>query len=71
MNYLNEITQRAEKAGFKMSDICREAGINQSQMSRWIAGNTIPLISSIDKLRLATDRLIAKRITELDRLGQP
>jgi transcriptional regulator with XRE-family HTH domain len=71
MNYLHEITQRAEKAGFKMSDICREAGINQSQMSRWIAGNTVPLISSIDKLRLATDRLIAKRITELDRLGQP
>jgi transcriptional regulator with XRE-family HTH domain len=71
MNYLNEITERAKSAGFSMADICREAGINQSQMSRWIAGNTVPLISSIDKLRLATDRLIAKRITELDRLGQP
>jgi transcriptional regulator with XRE-family HTH domain len=61
MNYLTEIIERAERAGFKMSDICREADIDQSQLSRWTAGTTVPLITSIDKLKHATDRLIAKR----------
>ena len=65
MNYITEIIERAEKAGFKMSDICREAGIDQAQMSRWMAGHTVPLITSIEKLRTATDRLIAGRIASL------
>jgi transcriptional regulator with XRE-family HTH domain len=65
MNYITEIIERAEKAGFKMSDICREAGIDQAQMSRWIAGHTVPLITSIEKLRTATDRLIASRVEAL------
>jgi transcriptional regulator with XRE-family HTH domain len=66
MNYLTEIIERAEKAGFKMSDICREAGIDQAQMSRWIAGHTVPLITSIEKLKTATDRLIIGRIKSLE-----
>jgi transcriptional regulator with XRE-family HTH domain len=65
MNYLTEIIERAEKAGFKMADICREAGIDQAQMSRWMAGHTVPLITSIEKLRTATDRLIASRVEAL------
>lgn len=65
MNYITEIIERADKAGFKMSDICREAGIDQAQMSRWIAGHTIPLITSIEKLKTATDRLIASRVEAL------
>ena len=48
-----------------MADICREAGIDQAQMSRWVAGHTVPLVSSIEKLRTATDRLIAGRIASL------
>ena len=66
MNYLTEIIERAEKAGFKMADICREAGIDQAQMSRWMAGHTVPLITSIEKLKTATDRLIAGRIKSLE-----
>jgi transcriptional regulator with XRE-family HTH domain len=66
MNYLTEIIERAEKAGFKMADICREAGIDQAQMSRWMAGHTVPLITSIEKLRTATDRLIISRIKSLE-----
>jgi len=66
MNYITEIIERAEKAGFKMADICREAGIDQAQMSRWIAGHTVPLITSIEKLRTATDRLIIGRIKSLE-----
>jgi transcriptional regulator with XRE-family HTH domain len=65
MNYITEIIERAEKAGFKMADICREAGIDQAQMSRWIAGHTVPLITSIEKLKTATDRLIASRVEAL------
>jgi len=65
MNYITEIIERAEKAGFKMADICREAGIDQAQMSRWMAGHTVPLITSIEKLRTATDRLIASRVEAL------
>ena len=48
-----------------MSDICREAGIDQAQMSRWMAGHTVPLITSIEKLKTATDRLIASRVEAL------
>ena len=66
MNYITEIIERADKAGFKMADICREAGIDQAQMSRWMAGHTVPLVSSIEKLRTATDRLIAGRIKSLE-----
>jgi transcriptional regulator with XRE-family HTH domain len=66
MNYITEIIERAEKAGFKMADICREAGIDQAQMSRWVAGHTVPLITSIEKLRTATDRLIIGRIKSLE-----
>jgi len=66
MNYLTEIIERAVKAGFKMADICREAGIDQAQMSRWMAGHTVPLITSIEKLRTATDRLIIGRIKSLE-----
>lgn len=65
MNYIHEIKERAERAGFKMADICREAGIDQAQMSRWMAGQTVPLVSSIEKLRTATDRLIARRRNDL------
>ena len=65
MNYITEIIERAEKAGFKMADICREAGIDQAQMSRWMAGHTVPLITSIEKLKTATDRLIASRVEAL------
>ena len=59
--YISEIIERAERAGFNMSDICREANINRSQLSHWIAGRNVPLISSVEKLKHATDRLIAKR----------
>ena len=65
MNYITEIIERAEKAGFRMADICREAAIDQAQMSRWMAGHTVPLITSIEKLRTATDRLIAGRFASL------
>lgn len=70
MKYITETIKRAEKAGFSMADICREAGIDQAQLSRWLAGHTVPLISSIDKLKDATNRLIKKRSKVLGKMGQ-
>jgi transcriptional regulator with XRE-family HTH domain len=59
--YITDIKKRAESAGFSMADVSREAGLDQAQVSRWLSGKTIPLVSSIDKLKQATERLIATR----------
>lgn len=48
-----------------MAEVSREAGLDQAQVSRWVSGKTVPLVSSIDKLRQATDRLIATRLETL------
>jgi len=63
--YITDIKKRAESAGFSMADVSREAGLDQAQVSRWLSGKTIPLVSSIDKLKLATERLIATRLESL------
>jgi len=63
--YITDIKQRAFAAGFNMAEVSREAGLDQAQVSRWSSGKTIPLVSSVDKLRQALDRLIAARITQL------
>jgi transcriptional regulator with XRE-family HTH domain len=60
--YITDIKKRAESAGFSMADVSREAGLDQAQVSRWLSGKTIPLVSSIDKLKQATERLIATRL---------
>ena len=63
--YITDIKTRAESAGFSMADVSREAGLDQAQVSRWLSGKTIPLVSSIDKLKQATERLIATRLESL------
>jgi transcriptional regulator with XRE-family HTH domain len=63
--YITDIKKRAESAGFSMAEVSREAGLDQAQVSRWLSGRTIPLISSVEKLKLATERLISSRIEAL------
>ena len=63
--YITDIKKRAESAGFSMADVSREAGLDQAQVSHWLSGKTIPLVSSIDKLKQATERLIATRLESL------
>ena len=70
-NYIKEIQDRADLAGFTMADVCREAGLDPSVASRWKAGRVIPLISSVNRLKDAVDRLIARRIENIDKIGQP
>lgn len=65
--YITDVKKRAETAGFNMAEVCREAGLDQAQVSRWLSGKTVPLVSSIDKLRQATDRLIAARLESLQK----
>ena len=62
---LSDIKARAEEAGFKMSDICRVADIDQSQVSRWANGVTEPLYSAVVRLQQATDALVAARLKKL------
>jgi transcriptional regulator with XRE-family HTH domain len=63
--YITDIRQRAAAAGFNMAEVSRKAEIDQAQVSRWISGKTVPLVTSIDKLRTALDALIAQRISQL------
>ena len=63
--FITDVKKRAEAAGFNMAEVSREAGLDQAQVSRWVSGKTVPLVSSIDKLRQATDRLIAMRLETL------
>jgi transcriptional regulator with XRE-family HTH domain len=63
--YITDIKKRAFDTGFSMAEVSREAGIDQAQVSRWYSGKTIPLVSSVDKLKQALDRLVAKRMKTL------
>lgn len=62
---LSDIKAKAEAAGFKMSDVCRVAEIDQSQVSRWANGVTEPLYSAVVRLRKAVDALVAARLQKL------
>jgi hypothetical protein len=37
---LSAIRHKVESAGYKMSDVCRVAEIDQAQVSRWMSGTT-------------------------------
>jgi transcriptional regulator with XRE-family HTH domain len=62
---LFDIKARAEAAGFKISDVCRVAEIDQSQVSRWANGVTEPLYSAVARLQQAVDALVAARLQKL------
>lgn len=41
-----------------MNSVCREAGIQQPQVSRWMSGSVKPLWDSVNQLEQALDRLL-------------
>ena len=59
---LHAIRHKVECAGYKMSDVCRVAEIDQAQVSRWLNGITEPLYGSVIKLEQAADALISARL---------
>jgi predicted transcriptional regulator len=62
---LSDIKVRAEAAGFRISDVCRVAEVDQSQVSRWSNGVTEPLYSAVRRLEQAVDALVAARLQKL------
>jgi transcriptional regulator with XRE-family HTH domain len=63
---MHDIKFKAESAGYKMSDVCRVAEIDQAQVSRWLNGITEPLYGSVIKLEQAADALISARLQVLN-----
>ena len=64
---IHDIKTKVESAGFKMSDLCRVAEINQAQVSRWQNGITEPLYSTVLRLEQAADALISARLQVLNK----
>ena len=64
---LQAIRIKVECAGYKMSDVCRVAEIDQAQVSRWMSGTTEPLYSSVTRLDQAADTLVSARLTVLNK----
>jgi len=63
---INDIKERVEKTGMKMSDLCRVMDIDQAQMSRWLSGTTEPLYSTVAKMDSAANALIQVRMNYLN-----
>ena len=63
---INDIKERIESTGLKMSDLCRVMDIDQAQMSRWISGGVEPLYSTVVKMESAANTLIKARIDYLN-----
>ena len=64
---LHAIRHKVECAGYKMSDVCRVAQIDQAQVSRWMSGTTEPLYGSVMRLDQAADALVSARLTVLNK----
>ena len=62
---ISDIKGKAESAGFRMSDVCRVAEIDQAQVSRWANGVTEPLYGSVKRLEQSVEALIAARLKTL------
>lgn len=62
---ISDIREKAQSAGFRLSDVCRVAEIDQAQVSRWSSGATEPLYGSVKRLEASLDALIAARMKSL------
>lgn len=62
---ISSIREKAQSAGFRLSDVCRVAEIDQAQVSRWSSGVTEPLYGSVRRLEEAVDALVAARLKSL------
>jgi transcriptional regulator with XRE-family HTH domain len=59
---MQDIKYLIESAGYRLSDLCRVAGIDHSQLSRWVNGQVDPRYSTVIKLKAAADALISARL---------
>jgi transcriptional regulator with XRE-family HTH domain len=59
MQSVQDIRDKAKEHGIRMNAVCREAGIQQPQVSRWMSGSVKPLWESVHALAAALDRLLS------------
>ena len=58
MESIHTIRARAKAHKITMSAVYEEAGIPQSQVSRWLSGTVEPLWTSVNQLNIALNKLI-------------
>jgi len=61
MQSVQDIREKARAHGIKMNALCREAGIQQPQVSRWMSGTVKPLWASVNQLEQALLKLIEQK----------
>lgn len=57
-NPVQDIKRRARERGIFMTAVCAEAGIHDSQASRWMRGRVRPYWESVQALEEALQRLL-------------
>ena len=61
MQSIHDIKARAKAQKITMAAVCEAAGIQQSQVSRWLSGTVEPLWTSVNQLNIALNKLIEDR----------
>ena len=68
MQTIDSIREKAEIAGYTITDVARHAGFHPAQVSRYATGKTIPLVTTIRRLDESVDSLIQARFKALQGL---
>jgi transcriptional regulator with XRE-family HTH domain len=71
MESVQDIRDKAREHGIRMNAVCREAGIQPPQVSRWLAGSVSPLWVSVKALSQALDRLVQVGVAGQDKTPEP
>lgn len=66
MQSIHDIKAKAKAHKITMAAVCNEAGIQQSQVSRWLSGTVEPLWTSVNQLHLALEKLIDRSPVAID-----
>ena len=66
MESIHTIRAKAKAHKITMAAVCNEAGIQQSQVSRWLSGTVEPLWTSVNQLHLALEKLIDRSPVAID-----
>lgn len=68
MQTIENIKEKAEIAGYTITDVARHAGFHPAQVSRYATGRTIPLVTTIRRLDESVDSLIQARFKAIKEL---
>ena len=68
MQTIENIKEKAELAGYTITDVARHAGFHPAQVSRYATGKTIPLVTTIRRLDESVNSLIQARFKAIKEL---